>query len=78
MAIYHVVYLFFFLEVHAIFPTPGLVERGDVCDVRAAETSPNGSEPQLHSCTVTIIVCEKADVVAQGCCLQNYLRFVAS
>lgn len=31
------------LEVHAIFLTPGLLERGDVCDLRAAETGHDGS-----------------------------------
>lgn len=34
IAINHVVFLFVFaLEVHAILPTPGLLERGDVCHI---------------------------------------------
>ena len=71
-------WFFFALQVHAIFLTPGLLERGDVCDIRAAETSHDGSESQQHSHTVTVTVRQKADVVAQWCCLHISLLFLAS
>lgn len=46
--------LFFFssVKVYAILSATGLMERSDVCDVSAAETSHDGSQFKLHSLTL--------------------------
>lgn len=56
------VFLFvFLLEVHAILLTAGLLECGDVCHIRAAETGSDGGKPQIHKHPVIMISCQKFD-----------------
>lgn len=46
-------------EVHAVLPTTGLLECGDVCHVRAAETGSDGGEPQIHKHPAVVISCHQ-------------------
>lgn len=49
-------YVFFALKVHAIFLTPGLLERGDVRHIRAAETGHDGGQSQRLNYSIIIVV----------------------
>lgn len=44
------------LQVHAVVLTSGLLECGDVCDIRAAETGHDDGESQPHNYPVIIII----------------------
>lgn len=54
----------FLLEVHAILLTAGLLECGDVCHIRAAETGSDSGKPQIHKHPVIMISCQKPRSVA--------------
>lgn len=77
---------FHFLKVYPVFLTPGVLERGHVCDVRAAETSNDDSESQLQRLSVISTVSwwarDHTHVVFHFCylppCLQKYSDRVQS
>lgn len=64
---------FHFLKVYPVFLTPGVLERGHVCDVRAAETSNDGSKSQLQSLSVISTVSRWARVRPHSHCLSFLL-----
>lgn len=51
-------FVFFAAKVHAILPTTGLLECGDVRHVRAAETGSDGGEPQIYKHPTVMICCQ--------------------
>lgn len=60
-------------KIHAIVLTPGLMERCDVCNVRAAETSHGSCKSQLLNFNVTSNVYSMA---ATATCKLLFLFFV--
>ena len=46
-----------FLQLHTIFPKAGLLERGDVCDVRTAEACYDDGPQQQGLSSLNVILC---------------------